>query len=47
MPLLIQKSTAKNYVAADLEIGSQNYAAADSGIGTGKLCHCRFRNRQQ
>jgi hypothetical protein len=35
MPLPNQKSTAKNYVAADSEMGSQT------------LCRCRFRNRHK
>jgi hypothetical protein len=45
--LPIQKSTAKNSVAADSEIDSQNFSAADSEFGSQKVCRCRFRNRQQ
>jgi hypothetical protein len=57
MSLPIQKSTAKNCVATDSEIGiqklfyylfrirQQNCVAADSEIDN-QLCRCRFRNRQ-
>jgi hypothetical protein len=45
--LPIQKSTAKNSVAADSEIDSQNFSAADSEFGSQKVCRCRLRNRQQ
>jgi hypothetical protein len=53
----ILKLAAKYCAATDPEIGSKigmlpiqksasNYVAADSEIGSLKLCRCRFRNRQ-
>jgi hypothetical protein len=58
VPLPIQKSTAKSFVAADFEIGSKtvslpiqksaasNCTAADSEIDSQVLCRCLSRNWQ-
>jgi hypothetical protein len=59
LPMPIEKSAAKNFVAADSEFrqqklchcwfrnGQPNYAAAGSEIDSQKLCRCRFRIQQQ
>jgi hypothetical protein len=46
LPLQILKSTAKYCAAANQEIDRKKYGAADPEIGSLKLCHCPFKNRQ-